>query len=315
MINKMESPAPQAGSRERKAEIMLYNEGNESAVYQDLKDRGEELENLLQSPEHSEQEKQDRLLAYLNLLNAERAAELGVEFSERLLERVASAMEAHPTADLAVDQLYACILVQQFHSMNSDMWRAHPSIMRTQNALTMLETDGKWSDCMRYCQETASSYAEACWWPEAVTYAKRAHECVRQLLAQGVTVLENGELIDLRDSAYTVCSYASHTAEGVTDEMVQQFLADLGNEGWSVVAEELAEDKAEMVVADPVEQTPEYLAIRYELEEKIDDALDHERGYYDYCKQYWMAKRLLLKNEYGIRWRSPDVLNPGMEFH
>lgn len=295
---------------------MLYTRDvNDEGKYQALKAQGDELELLLQSAEHSEQEKQERMMEYLELLNAERAAEIGVDFSERMLERVANALEAHPTADLAVDQLYACLLVQQFHAMSCDLWRAHPAIVRSQNALVMLETDERWSDCLRYCQQTADTYAEARWWPEAVAYAKRMHECVRQLLAQGVTVLENGELLDLRDSAFTVCSYAQNTAEGVSDALVEQLISDLGNEGWNSVAEELAEAKEEAVISDPVELTPEYLAIRYELEEKIDDALEHERGYYDYCKEYWMAKRMILRSDYGIRWKSPAALNPTMEFH
>lgn len=295
---------------------MLYaREIGDEGKYQELKARGEELEMLLQSTEHSEQEKQDKMIEYLNLLYTERAADIGVDFSERMLERVANAMEAHPTADVAVDELYACMLVQQFHSMNCDLWRAHPAIIRCQNALTMLETDGRWSDCLRYCQTTANSYAEARWWPEAVSYAKRAHECVRQLVAQGVTVLENGELLDLRDSAYMICSFAQNTAEGISDALTESLLADLGSEGMASVAQEIEEAKVDMVVSDPVELTPEYLAIRYELEEKIDDALEHERGYYDYCKEYWMAKRMILRSDYGIRWKSPAALNPTMEFH
>jgi|GEM_PF-2057704 len=295
---------------------MLYKRDvHDEEKNQELKALGDELEILLQSAEHSEQEKQEKMLAYLERLNSERAAEIGVDFSERMLDRVANAMDAHPTADLAVDQLYACLLVQQFHAMSSDLWRAHPAIVRSQNALVMLETDGKWSDCLRYCQQTADTYAEARWWPEAVAYAKRTHECVRQLLAQGVTVLENGELLDLRDSAYTICSYAQNTREGVSAELMQQLLSDLGNEGWNAVAEDLEEAKEDAVLSDPVELTPEYLAIRYELEEKIDEALEHERGYYDYCKEYWMAKRMILRSDYGIRWKSPASLNPTMEFH
>ena len=130
-----------------------------------------------------------------------------------------------------------------------------------------------------------------------------------------VGLLENGELLDLRDSAFTICSYAQNTAEGIPDELVTQLIADLGNEGWSSVVSDLEEAKEDQILSDPVELTPEYLAIRYELEEKIDDALEHERGYYDYCKEYWMAKRMILRSDYGIRWKSPAALNPNVEFH
>lgn len=281
----------------------------------ELIELGDQIEQYLQSAEHSEQDKQTKLMEYLNQLNTERAFDLGVDFSERMLERVRLAFDAHPTADLAVDQLYNCLLVQQFHSMACDPWRSHPAIESCQNALTMLEAEGKWSDCLRYCQDTANTYAEAHFWPEALSYSLRAHNSVKQLLAQDVKVLENGELLDLADSAYSILTCALNTADGITPEIEQNLQADLGAENYSAVADEVREAKDSEPLVDPVELTPEYLAIRYELEEKIDDALDHERGYYDYCKEYWMAKRLILRNEYNLRWQSPAALNPNEEFH
>lgn len=287
----------------------------DEAMYQELKTEGEQLEQFLQSAAHSEQEKQTALMEYLNKLNNERAAELGVAFTERMLERVSSAMEAHPTADAAVDQLYTCLLLQQFHAMQFDQWRAHPAIESCRNALTLMEAEERWSDCLRYCQDTAETYADAHFWPEALEYAKRGHNCVRQLMKQGITVLENGELLDLRDSAYSIIASALNTAEGVTREMEAELIADIGPEDFASVLSEARESQESEPDVDPIEMTPEYLAIRYELEEKIDEALEHERGYYDYCKEYWMAKRMILRSDYGIRWKSPAMLNPNEEFH
>ncbi len=283
--------------------------------HEELVQKGEQLEQLLQSTDHSEQEKQTALMEYLNLLNFERAADLGISFTERMLERIIAAFEAHPTADLAVDQLYTCLLLQQFHSMQFDSWRAHPSIERCQNALTMLEAEGRWSDCLRYCQDTANTYAEIHFWPEALAYAQRAYTSMRELLGQNIKVLENGELLDLSDSAFSVITCALHTKEGITLKTEAMLQADLGNEGYAAVYEEAKDAADSEPETDPVELTPEYLAIRFELEEKIDEALEHERGYYDYCREYWMAKRMILRSEYGIRWKSPIVLNPNEEFH
>lgn len=293
---------------------MLYTQDTGGVSREELRERGEALEQFLQSTEHAEQDKQKELMHYLNLLNSARAGDIGVWFSERMLERVTNAFSAHPTADLAVDQLYACMLLQQFHLMQFDPWRAHPAIESCLSALTMLEADEKWSDCLRYCQMTAGTYAEARFWPEALIYAKRAHECVKQLLAKNITVLENGELLDLRDSAFSVCSYALQTAGGIDDTLVEMLQDDLGAETLASVLTEVQEAKDD-TLTDPIELSPEYLAIRYDLEEKIDEALEHERGYYDYCKEYWMAKKLILRSDYGIHWKSPAALNPNTEFH
>lgn len=307
------APTGQPANREG-GFLMIYIQDAANLTKEELRTKGEQLEQVLQSAGHSEQEKQTELMEYLNLLNAQRAADVGVWFSERMLERVSSAFSAHPTVDLAVDQLYACMLLQQFHQMAFDPWRAHPAIESCVNAMLLLEAEGRWSDCLRYCQNTSDTYAEARFWPEALDYAIRAHRDVKQLLSQKVTVLENGELLDLRDSAFTICKYALHTAGGVTEELTAQLQEDLGAEAFAAVLLE-AQDANDDIITDPVELTPEYLAIRYELEEKIDEALEHERGYYDYCKEYWMAKRLILRSDYGIHWKSPATLNPNSEFH
>ena len=293
---------------------MMYAQDAPTVSKEELRRRGEELERKFQSTELTDQEKQTELMNYLNLLRDQNAPDVGIWFCDRMQERVSSAFAAHATVERAVDQLYACMLQQQFHLMQFDPWRAHPAIVQCQNALSLLRAEGKWSDCLRYCQTTADTYAEAAFWPEAFAYARSTHRCVRELLRQNVTVLENGELLDLKDSAYTMCSFALRTADGITDAITDELTEDLGAEDYAAVYAEVMENRDE-TLTDPVELTPEYLAIRYELEEKIDEALEHARGYYDFCKEYWMVKRLILRSDYGIHWKSPAALNPNAEFH
>ncbi len=59
---------------------------------------------------------------------------------------------------------------------------------------------------------------------------------------------------------------------------------------------------------DPVEETPEYLAVIDEVEKAID-----ERKTLDFCMEYWSLKSDELA-KHGIYWRSPVLLNPGMMF-
>ena len=66
---------------------------------------------------------------------------------------------------------------------------------------------------------------------------------------------------------------------------------------------------------DPVEYTEEYLKILIELEAKIEEELRGEtRGSDVYCLMYWEAKRRILREDYGIKWESPGVLNPDVHF-
>ena len=68
-----------------------------------------------------------------------------------------------------------------------------------------------------------------------------------------------------------------------------------------------------MIKHDPVEDTPEYQAIKDELERKI-IAKVGERDGMGYCYRYWSAKRAILKEDYGIEWHSPSFWNPRVIF-
>ena len=65
---------------------------------------------------------------------------------------------------------------------------------------------------------------------------------------------------------------------------------------------------------DPVEQTSEYKAIEKELESKIKAELKGVKRTRGYCHRYWSVKAEILKNDYGIEWQSPAVLNPRVKF-
>ncbi len=68
-----------------------------------------------------------------------------------------------------------------------------------------------------------------------------------------------------------------------------------------------------MLKYDPVEDTPEFQAIKDELEKKIVAKIGENRGM-GYCHLYWATKREILKQDYGIEWKSPAVLNPRVHF-
>ena len=68
-----------------------------------------------------------------------------------------------------------------------------------------------------------------------------------------------------------------------------------------------------MLKYDPVEDTPEFQAIKDELEEKILAKIGPNSGM-GYCYLYWETKRDILIKDYGIEWRSPALLNPKVRF-
>ena len=65
--------------------------------------------------------------------------------------------------------------------------------------------------------------------------------------------------------------------------------------------------------ADPVEYTDRFLAIEPELEKLIREETG-EGGYLGYCHYYWSVKKRILKERYGIDWKSTADRFPGVMF-
>jgi tetratricopeptide (TPR) repeat protein len=65
---------------------------------------------------------------------------------------------------------------------------------------------------------------------------------------------------------------------------------------------------------DPVEYTERYMAILPELEAKIEAGLKGVRRTHGFCFRRWDVQEKILRQDYGIEWKSPSVLNPRVRF-
>jgi len=67
---------------------------------------------------------------------------------------------------------------------------------------------------------------------------------------------------------------------------------------------------------DPAEDDPRYAGIFKAIDAEVRESLaaDPERGRRGSVHIYWSAKKRLLKQKYGIDWRSPGELNPHVIF-
>lgn len=65
---------------------------------------------------------------------------------------------------------------------------------------------------------------------------------------------------------------------------------------------------------DPVEWTAEWEEIIDEADRKVYEALaDQPRGM-GFCHAFWFKRMEVLRNDYGIQWKSPAIMNPGVHF-
>ena len=65
---------------------------------------------------------------------------------------------------------------------------------------------------------------------------------------------------------------------------------------------------------DPVEDTPEYKAIEEELHAKILARMGGEMNRGN-AHMYPQIKKEILKNEYGIDWKTPQEISPRIRFN
>ena len=68
-----------------------------------------------------------------------------------------------------------------------------------------------------------------------------------------------------------------------------------------------------MLKVDPVQATPEWEKVIYEVEKEVDEELKGEPRGMGFCFSYWSAKRAALARR-GIEWRSPSAMNPRVMF-
>ena len=65
---------------------------------------------------------------------------------------------------------------------------------------------------------------------------------------------------------------------------------------------------------DPVEYTRRWEEIYYDVEDELEKRLEGQPRGMGFCFMYWSEKRALLSEKYGIEWRSPSSMNPGVMF-
>ena len=68
-----------------------------------------------------------------------------------------------------------------------------------------------------------------------------------------------------------------------------------------------------MLKVDPVQATPEWEQVIYEVEQELEEQLKDEPRGMGFCHSYWSAKRAALARR-GIEWRSPSAMNPRVMF-
>ena len=73
-------------------------------------------------------------------------------------------------------------------------------------------------------------------------------------------------------------------------------------------------ERTHVIHYDPIEDEERFQRIELDVERKLDEELGYDVPYMGFCHKYWHRKKQILKEEYGIDWKSPADMNPMMCF-
>ena len=139
----------------------------------------------------------------------------------------------------------------------------------------------------------------------SVRYYKRAIE-----LAAKLYTMYGEEMQDSSGMIYNALKARNYYVDDDSEDIREQALIFIPKDIVDDVFDTMM-NRRRNLKHDPVEMTEEYLAVIDEVDEKIEKNREY-RGFGS-CHHVWALKTDYLA-EKGIKWRSPDVLNPRVRF-
>ena len=126
-----------------------------------------------------------------------------------------------------------------------------------------------------------------------------------------------GIVIELNGDGAVVVKFEQRTAVFMYPEAFERFItfenAEYQRHAKELICKRGKRSRVSGLRYDPIEDSEEYLATKDELEALIKAQIG-DRKHIGYCYLYWGAKKQILKEKYGIEWRSPAKLNAGVYF-
>lgn len=68
------------------------------------------------------------------------------------------------------------------------------------------------------------------------------------------------------------------------------------------------------IKTDPIENNPKYKEIIRQADREAKECCKGYVGKLGYCHRFWAAKERILREKYGIEWKSPAKCNRGIIF-
>lgn len=220
-----------------------------------------------------------------------------------LIDRFQTCFMEDLTVNTATDYVGAVILYSKICSVIKKPWKSFNYLETARGALRFLRdfmTDNNTLAESYY--SFAEAYARGTFLPEAVscfTDASRYFDSEEK----SSDALSNAFFYQARFGKDVIddCSFANEK---------------LGKDEVLRLKEQAYNEANGQILTDPVESSEDFLRVRFDVEKATDEILAEKReGGIPFCLLYWETKKNVLKENFGIDWKSPADMNPNIRFY
>ncbi len=205
------------------------------------------------------------------------------------------------TVNSATDYIGVVVLYCQIMAKIKKPWRAIPRLEAARGALRFIDDFMADRETVAATFSTvAERFAYAGYFPEAILYFQKC----------GCITDDNA----IKESAFSQALYYSLRFNKIENELKGSCQKLLGREMTKKLIALAEADVEAQIKTDPIESSDEYLAIRYDIEKAVDEALVSDSAEESFCIKYWRIKKRLLKEKFNISWKSPAEMNPKIRF-
>lgn len=220
-----------------------------------------------------------------------------------LLEKFMNVFMEDLTVNSATDLVGTAILYARICGAMKKPWKAFPELEKARGALRFLKDFMKDSEILSDAfRSFGEAYAYGGYLPEAVScFADAARfsdssEKIKEALSSAFFYQERFGKKLLKDVSF---------AKEKLDENTLKILMKSAKE-----------EARDQILTDPVESSDSYLAVRFEAEKLTDELLEKTKSQNTpFCVSYWNTKKRILKDKFGIDWKSPADMNPEIRFY
>ena len=221
--------------------------------------------------------------------------------AEEMVSRAMTSFMEELTVNTATDYVASVLLYAGICQGMKKPWKAMKKMDAANGALRFLDDYMSDRDTLSQTyRSVALAYEAAGFLPEAASfYVKEA--------------LSLSDQEGILDSLFQAIFLRARI--GLSYDLPEALSERISKEEFCALLEKAEESSRGLLKLDPVEGEDAYLNCRFEVEEKVDELLSSDPDSpVPFAIRYWMTKKNVLSEDFGIAWKTPAEMNPNIRF-